>query len=137
MTDIWTITWAFALGGLAVALVISGRQDRLTAHLIDGRTIRIACSAKGPQAGGWTRGRLVIGSGSWSWEPRGERGETRSLPPDLHLGEVRRPSGQERRGLHYRALVVEFASADGVVQLAVVPGEVEHVLMALERRAPA
>ncbi|MGV9571606.1 hypothetical protein ACWDRX_19485 [Streptomyces nigra] len=47
---------------------------------------------------------------------------------------IRKAEGRERNRLHHRVLVVECASADGDVRLAVVPGQLEHLVMKL---APA
>lgn len=114
---------------LALPLWIIRRQRQLASHLIDGRTITIVCQAKSPQASRWTQGKFTIDSESWTWEP--QRGELGTLPTDLRARNVRDQIRREVPSLFLRALIIECASSEGDFLIAALPGQVEHLYMAL------
>ncbi|MFJ8988959.1 hypothetical protein ACIRQH_01035 [Streptomyces sp. NPDC102279] len=127
-----TTLTVFLAGAVMAALHLNKQQRDTTAHLIDGRRIKVLCVVKGPQASRWTRGHFVIESGRWTWEP-GARQERRfMLPSDVRPGRMRPPAQGEGR-LNHRFLVMECTSAEGDVLIAALHGRVEHVLMALTR----
>ncbi|MEU1299630.1 hypothetical protein [Streptomyces shenzhenensis] len=127
-----TFLGVFAGGAYAVALYLNSRQRNITAHLVDGRRIKILCVLKDPRAPRWTRGHFVIESGAWTWEPSARQDRPLMLPLDAQPVRIRPPAPGERR-LNHRFFVMECASDEGDVLVAAPHGQVEHVFMALTR----
>ena len=123
----------FTSGMLVATLYLAGQQRKITAHLIDGRRVKISCVVKVPDATRWTRGHFVIASGAWTWEPRASDTSPLALPVDVRPIRSSPPRGPETRRLSHRLLVMECTSVEGDVLIAALNGQVEHVFMALSR----
>lgn len=67
------------------------------------------------------------------WEPRTKAGATVSLPGELRQVGVRSPSWREAVRINGGSRIVECASAEGTLLVAVMPNELGHVLTALRR----
>jgi hypothetical protein len=132
MSPVVTMLIAFTGGAALAGALLNSRQRNITAHLIDGRRIRITCVLKDPHTPRWTRGHFVIESGTWTWEPHARQAQPLMLPSDARPVRIRLPGPGERR-LGHRFLVMECASAEGDVLVAALAGQVEHVRMALSR----
>ncbi|MEV6106669.1 hypothetical protein AB0M28_18405 [Streptomyces sp. NPDC051940] len=123
----------FMTGAMAAGILINRRQDRLAAHLVDGRRIQFRCAVRNPQSPRWTSGRFVVDSGLWSWEPCSTRGDVRTLPADLRLAQVLPQGAPEAKRTHFRSMIIKCSSSQGDVLIATVPGQIEHLYMALTR----
>ncbi|MEV6664184.1 hypothetical protein [Streptomyces nigra] len=134
MRSVQLLVVGVLFGAWAAASFLNGRQGRLSARLVDGRRVAIPCRISPAGSDRWVRGSFVIAPGTWSWERPSSRPEGPVLPSDARIVRIRKAEGRERNRLHHRVLVVECASADGDVRLAVVPGQLEHLVMKL---APA
>ncbi|KUL68547.1 MULTISPECIES: hypothetical protein [unclassified Streptomyces] len=134
MSSVLPFVMCALFGALVAAVYLNERQGRLAARFLDGRRIAIPCRISAAGSERWVRGSFVIASGVWSWERHPSHVGGPGLPSDARLVRVRKPDGRERNRLHHRALVVECASGEGEFRLALVPGQVEHVVMVL---APA
>ncbi|MFD6495096.1 hypothetical protein [Streptomyces sp. NPDC060188] len=132
MPGIVTTLTVFVGGAVMAALHLNKQQRDTTAHLIDGRRIKVLCMVKGPHTSRWTRGHLVIESGSWTWEPGARQDLPFMLPSDARPERMRPPAQGEGR-LNHRFLVMECTSSEGDVRIAALHGQVEHVFMALTR----
>ncbi|WP_406005108.1 hypothetical protein OG440_02205 [Streptomyces sp. NBC_00637] len=126
----------------ALALVVAGltawlfrrkakqRADRSAR----GEVIRVPCLLRHPSLGSrWLRGRMVIGPTTMVWEPRARAGAAVSLPAGLRQVGVRSPSLREAVKINGGCRIVECASSEGALLVAVMPTELDHVLTALRR----
>lgn len=134
MSSVLPFVMCALFGALVAVLYLNDRQEQLAARLLDGRRVAIPCRISPVGSDRWVRGSFVIASVGWSWERHPSHAGGPGLPSDARLVRVRKPEGRERKRLHHRALVVECASGEGEFRLALVPGQVEHVVMVL---APA
>lgn len=123
----------FATGGLTVWLL--GRRVRQrAARAARGAVIEVPCLLRHPaRAGRWLRGRLVTGPGTAAWAPRTRAGAGLGLPAGIRPLDVRSPSTREAMRINAGCRIVECASDEGTVLLAVMPHELGHVLAALAR----
>ncbi|MFD7387081.1 hypothetical protein ACFV46_01285 [Streptomyces sp. NPDC059852] len=134
MSSVLPFVMCALFGALVAVLYLNERQGRLAARFLDGRRVAIPCRISPAGSDRWVRGTFVIASEGWSWERPPSHTHGPGLPSDARIVRVRRPEGRERNRLHHRVLVVECASGEGEFRLALVPGQVEHVVMVL---APA
>ncbi|MEH0512640.1 hypothetical protein QA942_18915 [Streptomyces sp. B21-106] len=132
---------------LAAMLIVAGLTARLLWRKVKQRedaaargvVIKVPCLLRHPAfEGRWLRGRMVIGPTSMTWENRGRGGAAVLLPAGLRQVGVRSPS---LRGaawkMNGRSRIVECASSEGAVLVAVMPNELDHVLTALSRNGAA
>ncbi|MER5633640.1 hypothetical protein [Streptomyces nitrosporeus] len=70
-----------------------------------------------------------------AWEGRTKAGAAVSLPAGLRKAGVRPPTFRESVKINGRCTIVECASPEGRVHVAVMPNELPHVLAALDRGA--
>ncbi|MGQ4361834.1 hypothetical protein [Streptomyces sp. SAS_272] len=131
---------------LAAALLVAG----LTAWLFwrkagqradgaaRGDVVKVPCLLRHPAFDGrWLRGRMVIGHTSMAWENRGRGGAAVSLPAGLRQVGVRSPSLREAWKVNGGSRIIECASSEGAVLVAVMPNELDHVLTALSMNSAA
>lgn len=78
---------------------------------------------------------MLVGLSTMAWEPRTRAGADVSLPAGLRQAGLRSPSRREGMRINPRCTIVECASSEGVVEIAVMPNELGHVLLALDRTA--
>lgn len=124
------------LGLLLGILLVRGKGWQRARSAARGEVIRVSCLARRPARGRrWARGRMVIGPDTVRWEPGTRRG-LQALPDEVRQVDTRSPSWREALWMNGRARIIECTSAEGVVQLAVLPHELDHVLAALERVRP-
>ncbi|MFH8836156.1 hypothetical protein [Streptomyces sp. NPDC017868] len=130
--------------GLAIALAVAllvkwllrvRKQRRIAAQAADGR-VEISCVMR-RENGGWKAGRLVRDGGGLSWRPA-LRGAAVSLPDDLRVETSRRVSAREAMSVNPRAEILECGSAQGKLQLGVLPEDHRRVADLLGKQdAPA
>ncbi|MFC7217017.1 hypothetical protein ACFQLX_02350 [Streptomyces polyrhachis] len=131
MNELIATAGVFSAGATIGAMLVSHRQQKLSAHLIDGRRIRIPCTAKLRHTSRWTAGRFVIEAGTWEWQPRSPKGELQTLPPDLTMAAVLPQGSPETRKRHLHAMGMECTSSQGDILIAVLPGQIAYLAMAL------
>ncbi|MFJ3812855.1 hypothetical protein [Streptomyces sp. NPDC090056] len=131
------ILMALAAGGLVTWLVRrKARQCLEDAGRGDG--IAVPCMLRHPaREGRWLRGRMLVGPAGMTWDPGSRAGAAVSLPAELRrtglrAPSLRAPSLREAMTINGASRIVECASPEGTVLIAVMPYEVEHVLRALD-----
>nr|WSX75770.1 hypothetical protein OH826_19075 [Streptomyces sp. NBC_00899] len=133
MVEVVMILGVFASGVLWGASHLNSQQRKITANLIDGRRIKVRCVLRDPHGPRWTRGHVVIESGTWTWEPGARQDDPLMLPSDVQPVRLRPPARGELRRLNHRFLVMECTSGGGDVLVAALNGQIEHVFMVLTR----
>ncbi|MFC9063853.1 hypothetical protein N0X72_19860 [Streptomyces carpaticus] len=130
--------------GIVMGLIAAGvtawlfrrRVARRAEAAAQGDVIRVPCLLMHPgRPGRWLRGRLLIGPGTVEWKGSTRAGAALALPAGLRQVGMRSPSLREAMKLNGGARIVECASAEGAVLIAVLPNELGHVLGALTRAA--
>ncbi|WP_078968532.1 MULTISPECIES: hypothetical protein [unclassified Streptomyces] len=129
MIDVLT---ALAAGALVTWLI--RRKVRQRAEDAGrGDEIGVPCMLRHPaREGRWLRGRMLIGPAGMTWEAGSRAGAAVSLPAELRRVGLRVPSLREAITINGGSRIVECASPEGTVLIAVMPYEVEHVLKALD-----
>jgi hypothetical protein len=122
--------------GLAAAGLVAWLFRRRVRERADtaaqGGVIKVPCLLQHPSLPGrWLRGRLVTGPSVTAWEPRTRAGARVSLPVGLRQVGVRSPSLREAVKINGGSRIVECASSEGALFVAVMPNELDHVLAAL------
>ncbi|MGW9450945.1 hypothetical protein [Streptomyces sp. NPDC055632] len=98
-----------------------------------GDEIAVPCMLRHPaREGRWLRGRMRVGPAGMTWDPGSRAGAAVSLPAELRRTGLRAPSLREAMTINGASRIVECASPEGTVLIAVMPYEVEHVLKALD-----
>ncbi|MCX4681907.1 hypothetical protein OG413_42670 [Streptomyces sp. NBC_01433] len=122
---------ALAAAGLTAWLVRRKLEQRADSAA-QGNVIKVPCLLRHPSIEGrWLRGRLLIGPSGMAWEPRTKAGAAVSLPDGLRRVSVRSPSLREAVKINGGSRIVECASPEGALLVAVMPNELDHVLTAL------
>ncbi|MFJ4867625.1 hypothetical protein [Streptomyces sp. NPDC088757] len=122
---------ALAAGALVTWLVRRKVRQR-TEGAERGDEIGVPCMLRHPaREGRWLRGRMRVGPSGMTWEPSTRAGTAVSLPAELRQTGLRAPSLREAITINGGSRIVECASPEGTVLIAVMPYEVEHVLKAL------
>ncbi|MHC3449706.1 hypothetical protein [Streptomyces prasinus] len=120
-------------GGLT-AWLLRRKVKRRAGSASQGNVIKVPCLLRHPSLEGrWLRGRMAIGPSTMAWEPRTKAGTAVSLPAGLQQVSLRSPSLREAMKINGGSTIVECASSEGAVLIAVMPNELGHVLTALSR----
>ncbi|WP_151769818.1 hypothetical protein [Streptomyces abyssomicinicus] len=120
-------------GGLT-AWLLRRKVRRRAVRAAQGDVIKVPCLLRHPSLEGrWLRGRLVAGPFTVAWEPRTRAGAAMSLPAGVRRVGLRSPSLREAMKINGGSTIVECASSEGAVLIAVMPNELDHVLTALSR----
>lgn len=131
---------------LVVALAVAGlttwlfrrRVKHRADQAVQGHVIKVPCMLRHPSLDGrWLRGRLLTGPSGMAWEPRTKAGAAVSLPDGLRRVSVRSPSMREAMRINGGSRIVECASSEGTLLVAVMPNELDHVLTALSHNRAA
>ncbi|MFH9327683.1 hypothetical protein ACH4KU_01665 [Streptomyces althioticus] len=131
-----TSVCAMAAGGLTTWLVVSRRARRRDERAARGEVIEVPCMLRHPaRRGRWLRGRMAVGPSTVSWEPRTRAGAEAPVPSALRLVGTRAPSWREGLRVNPRCTIVACDSSVGAVEIAVMPHDLGHLLLALERTA--
>ncbi|MFE5512924.1 hypothetical protein ACFQ9J_20515 [Streptomyces sp. NPDC056529] len=126
------ILMALAAGGLVAWLVRRKARQRVE-DAGRGDEIAVPCMLRHPaREGRWLRGRMLMGPAGMTWDPGSRAGAAVSLPAELRRTGLRAPSLREAMTINGASRIVECASPEGTVLIAVMPYEVEHVLKALD-----
>ncbi|MFC8171408.1 hypothetical protein ACFUJ0_06695 [Streptomyces sp. NPDC057242] len=126
------ILMALAAGGLVTWLVRRKARQRVE-EAGRGDGIAVPCMLRHPaREGRWLRGRMLVGPAGMTWEPSTRAGAAVSLPAELRRTGLRAPSLREAMTINGASRIVECASPEGPVLIAVMPYEAEHVLKALD-----
>ncbi|WP_234323049.1 hypothetical protein [Streptomyces bikiniensis] len=126
------IPMLLAAAALATWLVRRKARQRVEAAG-RGDGIGVPCMLRHPaREGRWLRGRMLVGPSGTTWAPSTRAGAAVSLPAELRRTGLRAPSLREAITINGGSRIVECASPEGTVLIAVMPYEVEHVLGALD-----
>ncbi|MCZ0979455.1 hypothetical protein O1L60_11220 [Streptomyces diastatochromogenes] len=107
------------LAALLVGWLLRVRNRRRSAaQAADGR-VEVSCMLRRDN-GRWKAGRLVRDGGGLSWKPA-FRGAAVSLPGDLRVETTRRVSAREAISMSPRAEILACDSAQGKLELGVLP----------------
>ncbi|WP_225802692.1 hypothetical protein [Streptomyces sp. NK15101] len=123
----------FVAAAALVGWMMSRKQRQRSTATADGEPAGVPCMLKwSAQGSRWRAGRLLIGAGPLVWKPSLGRREA-ALPADLRQTGVRSPSLREAVAINPGSRIVECESSDGQVLIAVMPGDLDHVVKFLER----
>ncbi|MFE7327194.1 hypothetical protein ACFU8W_19770 [Streptomyces sp. NPDC057565] len=117
--------------GSLVGMLIRRRHRQRSARAADGAPTGIPCMIKRASHGNrWRPGRLLTHAKPLTWRPAYGRSAV-VLPDDLHRTAVRAVSTREGLVINPGSRIVECASSDGTVLIAVMPVDLEQVTGAL------
>ncbi|MER5886199.1 hypothetical protein ABT160_20445 [Streptomyces sp. NPDC001941] len=124
----------FALLGLFFAMLFGARAKRRAAAAAQGEGLAVSCFLKHPaRPNRWLWGRLDVTPGTTTWTAHTKAGAGLALPEGLRKVGERRPTLREAIKFNPRCRVLECASGEGELLLAVMPEDAEHVREALRR----
>lgn len=131
-----TSVCAVAAGGLTTWLVVNRGIRRRDERSARGEVIEVPCMLRHPaREGRWLRGRMAVGSSTVAWEPRTRAGAKVPGPTALRQVGTRAPAWREGLRVNPRCTIVACDSSVGAVEIAVMPHDLGHLLLALERSA--
>jgi hypothetical protein len=117
--------------GSLVGMLIRRRHRQRSARAADGAPTGVPCMIKRASHGNrWRPGQLLINAKPLTWRPAYGRSAV-VLPDDLHRTAVRAVSTREGLVINPGSRIVECASSDGTVLIAVMPVDLELVTGAL------
>ncbi|MFI8202492.1 hypothetical protein [Streptomyces sp. NPDC085937] len=125
------------VAGALTAWVVRGTIRRRDGRAARGEVIEVPCMLRHPaRARRWLRGRMAVGPSTLAWTSRTRAGARLDPPTALRQVGTRGPTWREGvLRVNPRAMIVVCESSVGVVEIAVMPHDVGHVLLALERHA--
>ncbi|MFH9179247.1 hypothetical protein [Streptomyces albogriseolus] len=122
--------------GVLTALVLSRTVRRRNERAAEGGTIEVPCMLRHPaREGRWLRGRMAVGPSTVAWKPRTRVGAEVPAPCALRRVGMRAPAWREGLRVNPRCTIVACDSSVGAVEIAVMPHDLGHLLLALERTA--
>ncbi|MGJ7020125.1 hypothetical protein [Streptomyces griseorubens] len=132
-----TSVCAVAAGGLTTWLVVSRGVRRRDERAARGEVIEVPCVLRHPAAreGRWLRGRMAVGPSTVAWKPSTRAGAKMPAPTALRHTGTRAPSWREGLRMNPRCTIVACDSSVGAVEIAVMPRDLGHLLLAVERSA--
>ncbi|MCO4696015.1 hypothetical protein LRR80_02072 [Streptomyces sp. RO-S4] len=125
------------LAGALTAWLVRGTIRRRDGRAARGEVIEVPCVLRHPaREQRWLRGRMAVGPSTFAWTPRTRAGAKLDPPTALRQVGTRKPTWREGAlRVNPRATIVVCESSVGAVEIAVMPHDVGHVLLALGRHA--
>ncbi len=134
-TAVITSVCAIAAGALTV-LALGRTVRRRDERAARGGSIEVPCMLRHPaRERRWLRGRMVVAPATVAWKPRTRAGAEVPAPTALRQVGTRAPTWWEGLRMNPRCTIVACDSSVGAVEIAVMPHDLGHLLLALDRTA--